>query len=89
MILKLLVKKPSLRLGSKADAADLKAHKFFAAINWDQLAEKKYEAPWLPNIKDLDDVSQFSDEFTNQVPEDEPAEPLRAPEKFKIFRGKS
>jgi serine/threonine protein kinase len=46
LILNLLNRNPKKRLGaSEADSEDLKVHKFFKGINWDDVAELKIEMP--------------------------------------------
>ena len=41
LIQKLLTFNPSERLGSNEDANDIKNHKFFEGINWDEYSQKK------------------------------------------------
>jgi hypothetical protein len=74
LILRLLEKDPNKRLGHKNDAEDLKHHKFFRNIDWNILKGKKYKTPMVPHLKDEFDVSQFSEDFTNQLAADGPAE---------------
>ncbi|KAH0792239.1 AGC family protein kinase [Histomonas meleagridis] len=66
---KLLDRNPSTRLGSSdKDVEEIKAHPFFAAIDWKAVYDKKYEPEWIPPITDATDVSQFDDEFTSETP---------------------
>ena len=44
----LLEKDPVKRLGSKSGVHEVKAHPFFADIDWQALLEKRYVAPWIP-----------------------------------------
>lgn len=55
-------------------------------INWDDLANKKLAAPFVPKIKNEMDVSNFSDEFTNMAVNDSPAiVPLQSDKIFKVI----
>lgn len=87
LIIKLLQKQPSRRLGYNRDAEELKRHKFFKDIDWNALKNKRYKAPMIPHVKDKYDCSQFSDEFTNSPAIDEPAERPDAPNADRFFRG--
>ena len=65
----LLIKTPTLRLGSLAGGVDgIRHHSWFKEILSDKnkLTEKKIRAPWLPDIKDPLDVSHF-DTFSGKV----------------------
>ncbi|ROT64774.1 hypothetical protein C7M84_017274 [Penaeus vannamei] len=87
-ISRLLVKDPRQRLGGgPRDAEELKEHKFFKTINWDDLAKKKVPAPFVPRISNELDVSNFSEEFTAMVPQDSPA--IVPPDVDKMFNGYS
>lgn len=90
MILKLLEKDPRKRLGYHNDAQELKKHKFFRHIDWNILTKKQYHAPMEPTVVDKFDVSQFSEDFTNQPAVDGPAEsgPLTASNGQNFFKGK-
>lgn len=90
MILRLLEKDPRKRLGYKNDAADIKNHVFFRNIEWDILTMKNYEAIMIPEVKDKFDVSQFSEDFTNQAAKDGPSEngPPPGPNAPRYFRGR-
>jgi len=63
LISKLLVKNPSDRLGCFAGgASDIKCHPFFEGIfDNDDLVKKKIAAPWVPEVKDALDASNFDD----------------------------
>jgi hypothetical protein len=90
LILKLLEKDPTKRLGYRRDADELKKHRFFRGIKWDILTEKRYNAVEKPPVKNKFDVSQFSEDFTSQPAIDGPAEsgPLTAPNGKNFFKGK-
>lgn len=51
----------------------MKKHRFFRGLNWDDLAQKKIPAPFVPQIRSELDVSNFSEEFTNMTPTESPA----------------
>lgn len=91
MILKLLEKDPTKRLGYRRDADELKKHKFFRGIRWDILTEKRYNAPMKPTVTGKFDLSQFSEEFTSKPAIDGPPESgtLTAPNAKNFFRGYS
>jgi len=87
-ILKLLVKEPRKRMGGGTmDAEEIKAHKFFKSINWDDLLRKNIPAPFVPKIGGDTDVSNFSEEFTNMLPADSPG--VTPPNVEKVFKGYS
>ncbi|KAJ2559254.1 hypothetical protein EV175_000421 [Coemansia sp. RSA 1933] len=69
IIIRLLRKKPSQRLGfGRNGIQSIKNHRFFRSINWDVL-EKNHEhqtPPIVPAISGDADVSNFADEFTSQ-----------------------
>ncbi|XP_063871148.1 ribosomal protein S6 kinase alpha-5-like [Scylla paramamosain] len=64
-------------------AADIKEKK----LNWDDLAQKKVPAPFVPRISTELDVSNFSEEFTAMIPQDSPA--IVPPDVEKMFNGYS
>lgn len=59
----LLKKDPAKRLGSKS-ADDVKNHPWFNGVNWEYLYYKKYDAPFVPIIKNELDLQNFDPEFT-------------------------
>lgn len=65
----LLCRDPKKRLGING-AAEIKAHPFFAQIDWRRLMNKKYAAPFKPAVQSATDTSNFDDEFTSEVPAD-------------------
>eukprot|EP00730_Choanoeca_flexa_P019203 TRINITY_DN9373_c0_g1_i1.p1 TRINITY_DN9373_c0_g1~~TRINITY_DN9373_c0_g1_i1.p1 ORF type:complete len:686 (+),score=168.84 TRINITY_DN9373_c0_g1_i1:223-2280(+) len=73
LLRKLLKRKASERLRS---AADIKAHRFFRDINWDDALARKLEPPFKPVVSADSDVSNFDAEFTSQAPTDSPADHL-------------
>ncbi|KAJ9649454.1 Serine/threonine-protein kinase [Coniosporium apollinis] len=63
----LLNRNPKHRLGAIGDAEELKAHPFFADIDWDALGKKNLVPPFKPKLKSELDVSNFDPEFTNAL----------------------
>lgn len=86
---RLLQKNPQERLGFQNDAEDLKRHKFFKRIDWLKLKSKKIPTPMKPALSGEDDVSQFSVDFTNELPVDREVEPPAAKNAANYFRGYS
>ncbi|XP_056606138.1 serine/threonine-protein kinase N2 isoform X2 [Triplophysa dalaica] len=66
---RLLRRNPERRLGAgERDAEEVKRHPFFRNMDWDALLAKKTQPPFMPTIKGREDVSNFDDEFTSEVP---------------------
>lgn len=63
----LLNRNPRHRLGATHDAEELKAHPFFADIDWDALTKKNVVPPFKPKLKSVLDTSNFDPEFTNAL----------------------
>jgi len=63
----LLNRNPKHRLGAINDAEDLKAHPFFADMDWDALMNKMVVPPFKPKLKSVLDTSNFDPEFTNAL----------------------
>ncbi|GAA6026693.1 hypothetical protein JCM10207_005542, partial [Rhodosporidiobolus poonsookiae] len=60
----LLNRNPKHRLGAQRDAAELKEHAFFKAIDWDLLAQRKIPPPFKPYVDSDESVANFDPEFT-------------------------
>ncbi|KAL8572053.1 hypothetical protein ACOMHN_026679 [Nucella lapillus] len=71
-IRRLMIKDPQKRLGARG-VNEIKRHRFFRGLRWEDLAQKKIAAPFKPKIKDDLDVSNFSEDFTNMPPTESPA----------------
>ena len=69
LLIGLLDRDPLKRLGVNG-AAEIKAHPFFAQIDWRRLMAKKYAAPFKPAVESAADTSNFDQEFTSEVPAD-------------------
>eukprot|EP00551_Chaetoceros_affinis_P009421 CAMPEP_0203668606 /NCGR_PEP_ID=MMETSP0090-20130426/5191_1 /ASSEMBLY_ACC=CAM_ASM_001088 /TAXON_ID=426623 /ORGANISM="Chaetoceros affinis, Strain CCMP159" /LENGTH=800 /DNA_ID=CAMNT_0050533093 /DNA_START=124 /DNA_END=2526 /DNA_ORIENTATION=- len=60
LVEKVLVTRPTNRLGSLANAEQgLKTHPWLIDVDFDKLRQKRFRAPWKPNLKDALDVSEF------------------------------
>ncbi|GIY98127.1 hypothetical protein CEXT_551271 [Caerostris extrusa] len=66
---RLLRKNPERRLGaSERDAEDVKKQAYFRNIHWDDLLMRKIKPPFVPVVKNSEDVSNFDEEFTSERP---------------------
>ncbi|CAK9291599.1 unnamed protein product [Gordionus sp. m RMFG-2023] len=64
---KLLRRDPLKRLGSSEnDAEEVKCQPFFRDIDWANLLARKIKPPFTPVLKNIEDVSNFDDEFTTE-----------------------
>jgi len=62
LVKKLLTPDLGKRFGNlKNGAADIKEHKWFKDLSWDDLVAKKIEAPFKPAVKGATDTSNFDD----------------------------
>ncbi|KAI8969746.1 kinase-like domain-containing protein [Pilobolus umbonatus] len=65
----LLERSPERRLGGiRGDANEVKVHRFFAGVNWDDVLAKRITPPFLPRINGREDTSNFDEEFTREIP---------------------
>ncbi|KAJ3034450.1 Serine/threonine kinase [Rhizophlyctis rosea] len=65
----LMNKNPARRLGGgRSDAAEVKAHPYFAGQDWNAYLEKRIPPPFVPTIAHAGDVSNFDPEFTRERP---------------------
>jgi hypothetical protein len=53
------VKNPEHRLGYKLDGKEIKAHPWLNDVNWDDLENRKIQAPFIPDLKSKSDISYF------------------------------
>eukprot|EP00475_Leptophrys_vorax_P002992 TRINITY_DN11719_c0_g1_i2.p1 TRINITY_DN11719_c0_g1~~TRINITY_DN11719_c0_g1_i2.p1 ORF type:complete len:358 (+),score=76.24 TRINITY_DN11719_c0_g1_i2:3-1076(+) len=79
LIERLLNRNPSERLGAgQAGAEDVKAHPFFASVDWDDLLNKKINPPYAPELVPTEgdgvDLSMYSPFFTSDRAVDFPVE---------------
>ena len=61
-------KSPEKRLGHENDANNIKAHPWFADLDFAALCEFKLKAPIVPELKDKFDVAYFDSNFTKEDP---------------------
>ncbi|CEF62865.1 Serine/threonine-protein kinase N2 [Strongyloides ratti] len=77
---RLMRKNPERRLGGgEKDAKEVKEQRFFSHINWewDKLLRKEIKPKFVPKIKGYEDVSNFDEEFTKELPTFSPAKDKR------------
>ncbi|KAH7947042.1 hypothetical protein HPB52_007473 [Rhipicephalus sanguineus] len=83
----LFKRNPANRLGSGPNAiGDIKAHPFFATIDWGQLYRREVVPPFIPAVSRPDNTLYFDREFTSKTPEDSPGVPPSA-NAHELFRG--
>merc|ERR1712146_738987 len=78
IIILLLDRDPTMRLGSKKDVEDIKEHKFFEDIDWRKLYNKEDTPSFKPKVRNDVDTGNFDREFTNEKVQDTPAGPTSA-----------
>ena len=84
---KLLMREPELRLGSgPTDAQEIMSHAFFRNINWDDFQDKKVTPPFIPQIKNPTDTSNFDSEFTSVTPVLTPVQSGKSYRCFTVLR---
>lgn len=67
MIQSLLEKNPKKRLGAKSGIKEILSHDWFKKIDVDKILSKEYDAPYIPPLTDdIEDVSNFDNEFTSE-----------------------
>jgi len=68
LITKLLERDPKKRLGSSdLDVKEIERHPFFKQLSFDKLYKKEIEAPYKPNVKGIDDTSNFDEMFLKEA----------------------
>jgi len=66
LIVALLNRDPTKRLGSKDDVNDIRVHAFFKDISWDKLYKKEIDPQYKPKVKSNDDTGNFDETFTKE-----------------------
>lgn len=80
-----LEKRPTERLGCLAGGyRDVKNHPFFREVNFNKLAKKQIKAPWVPQIDDPLDISNF-EQFDDDDEDLKKRKPL-TPEEQLVFK---
>lgn len=69
LIKKLLDRNQQTRFGVNSGFNEIKKHQFFKGINFDDLLNKKIEAPFKPVIRSKHDVGNFDKDFTAENPD--------------------
>ena len=52
------------RLGRNGDAKEILDHPWFKSIDREKLLKKELQAPYIPVLKDQDDISHFDEKFS-------------------------
>ncbi|KAL6044440.1 Serine/threonine-protein kinase Sgk1, partial [Balamuthia mandrillaris] len=63
LIRALLEREPTKRLSS---AEAIKAHPYFASVDWEKMARKEVRPPFIPPVKSERDISQIDPTFTRE-----------------------
>ncbi|KAL8391912.1 hypothetical protein RB595_002206 [Gaeumannomyces hyphopodioides] len=85
---KLLMREPDQRLGSgPTDAQEVMSQPFFRNIVWDDIYHKRIEPPFMPQIKNATDTSNFDSEFTSVTPVLTPVQSVLSQAMQEEFRG--
>ncbi|KAG7475986.1 serine serine/threonine-protein kinase Sgk1-like [Solea senegalensis] len=66
LLVGLLERDVTKRLGASSDLVAIQGHVFFASINWDDLLARKVTPPFIPNVIGPCDISHIDPEFTLQ-----------------------
>ena len=69
ILIELLSRDPTRRLGNKPgdnDVEAIKAHPFFACVDWVAVLAKRVSPPWRPEAVKATDVSHFDKDFTQE-----------------------
>lgn len=66
----LLERDPEKRLGGfkegeDDDASDIRAHPYFASVDWYQVKYRNHKTLFVPNVKSPEDTSKIDSDFTN------------------------
>lgn len=67
LVLGLLARDPSERLGSKKDVEDVKGHPFFTELDWKRVYKREYDPEYKPTTISETDTQNFDSAFTAQA----------------------
>lgn len=88
ILLALLTKNPTERLGGgERDALDIMEHPYFEDIDFDDVLNLRVEPPFVPELANELDYSNFDKEFTSETPRLTPVETVLKSEDQEKFRG--
>merc|ERR1712118_468471 len=69
LIQALLKRDPMERLGGgNGGSNDVKAHKFWTSVNWDDVLQRNVAPPFRPQVFGRDDYQYFHDDFLKMAP---------------------
>ena len=78
LCLKLMNRNKQKRLGAgKNGIREIKDHRFFEDINWEDLRKKKVNPPFRPKVKGEDCVKNFNKEFTRETVKETPVDVMK------------
>ncbi len=84
----LLTRDPERRVGSgPKDADEIMEHPYFRNVNFDEMLNLKVPPPYVPQIKDGNDISHFDQEFTTETPKLTPVTTTLTADMQEKFRG--
>ena len=52
--------------GDEDDAVEIRAHPFFSDIDWNQIQNRTHRAPFVPRLKDDEDLRCIDELFTKE-----------------------
>lgn len=84
----LLTKNPAERLGGgERDALEIMEHPYFEDVNFDDVLNLRVEPPFVPELANEMDFSNFDQEFTSETPRLTPVETVLSSNEQEKFRG--
>lgn len=66
VITRLLDRHVKTRLCSHSGIEEIKQHPFFSILDFDEIENKRYPAPFIPQVENKTDVRNFDEEFTSE-----------------------
>lgn len=69
MIVGLLAKDPSKRLGVENGVQDIMDHPWFSNLDWEEIRAKTYKPPYTPDLENFG-LYNFDESFVNQKVDD-------------------